>query len=37
MPKASFLFRDETPRAALVAGALDVVARTLAASSSEGS
>jgi hypothetical protein len=30
MPKASFLFRDETPRTALVAGALDVVARTLA-------
>jgi hypothetical protein len=32
MPQASFLFRDETPRTALVAGALDVVARTLAAS-----
>ena len=30
MPKASFLFRDETPRTALVTGALDVVARTLA-------
>ena len=29
IPQASFLFRDETPRTALVAGALDVVARTL--------
>jgi len=37
MPKASFLFRDETPRAALVAGALDVVARTLADSATGGS
>jgi hypothetical protein len=37
MPKASFLFRDETPRAALVAGALDVVARTLADSATVGS
>jgi len=37
MPKASFLFRDETPRPALVAGALDVVARTLAASATGGS
>ena len=37
MPKASFLFRDETPRTALVGGALDVVARTLADSAAGGS
>jgi hypothetical protein len=37
MPKASFLFRDETPRTALVAGALDVVARALADSAAGGS
>lgn len=37
MPKASFLFRDDTPRTALVAAALDVVARTLSDSSTGGS
>jgi hypothetical protein len=37
IPQAAFLFRDDTPRAALIGGALDVVARTLADSAAGGS
>lgn len=37
IPQAAFLFRDETPRAVLIGGALDVVARTLADSAAGGS
>jgi hypothetical protein len=36
IPQAAFLFRDDTPRAALISGALDVVARTLSGSAPAG-
>ena len=36
IPRASFLFRDDTPRTALIRGALDVVARTLSGAAPAG-